>query len=223
MSILDLITSFLAPHTCVGCGTEGAVLCPACVALLPKIPTRCYRCNAVTEMHRTCRSCRRQSQLVYVWPATTYETAAKAAVHRLKYERARAAADCLALAMAMRLPSLPLSSWVIVHAPTVPARVRVRGYDQAQLVARALGRSLHFPVAAALVRQTNQRQVGQSGVTRRKQMAGAFGVDQPSVVKNKDILLIDDVLTTGATLEAAAAALRQAGARRVAAAVFAQA
>jgi ComF family protein len=113
--------------------------------------------------------------------------------------------------------------WVIVPAPTTSRRARQRGYDQAQLIAQSLAKQLDCPALPLLERQTQHHQVGQSGVQRRTQMKHAFRVTKPRVVQKTHILLIDDVLTTGATLEAAAAALCQAGAASVQAAVFAQA
>lgn len=199
------------------------MLCADCRRHLPGIVSRCYRCGTVTEYYATCVSCRKQSPLKRVWAATHYETDARQAVHQLKYTRARAAAKDMAVHMAQQIKLVTDEPWVIVHAPTTSGRVRQRGYDQAHYIAKELARQLHCPAASLLERQTNQHQVGQSGTSRRRQMVGAFRVAKPAVVQKTNILLVDDVLTTGATLEAAAKALRAAGATQVCAAVFAQA
>jgi ComF family protein len=154
--------------------------------------------------------------------ATTYDGLAKIVIGRLKYERAQAAARDIAQAIARRV-ALDDSVAIVSHVPTANARVRARGYDQARLLARELSQELSLPHAALLARHGSVRQVGASGTQRRVQLHNVFRPLKPYLFQNADVLLIDDVLTTGATLEAAAAVLKAAGARHVYAAVFAQA
>jgi ComF family protein len=146
---------------------------------------------------------------------------AKELVWRLKFSGARAAAQEIArlLAADMQLPA----DVVVVHAPTASSRLRRRGYDQAQLIARALARELGLPYLSILKRVGQQQQVGAGRQQRLAQLSEAFRVSQPAVIKDTHVLLVDDVLTTGATLEAAAKTLKTAGAKRVSGVVFAQA
>ncbi len=149
-----------------------------------------------------------------------YDAAAKELVYKLKFDRCRKAADDMAALLADCLEVRECT--VISHIPTAPARVRQRGYDQAALIARALARRVGISYATLLVRTGEQRQVGQKRTQRQRQMRNAFRAIRPELL-NQHVLLIDDVLTTGATCEAAAQALKSAGARRVSAAVFAAA
>jgi predicted amidophosphoribosyltransferase len=104
--------------------------------------------------------------------------------------------------------------------PTANRRVRQRGYDQSQLIARQLAKLTNRPATRLLNRRGQSRQVGANRQTRRRQQASAYVIcKQPP--PNHPILLIDDILTTGASLEAAAVVLRQAGAQTISAAVFA--
>ncbi|HKR82318.1 MAG TPA: phosphoribosyltransferase family protein [Candidatus Saccharimonadales bacterium] len=112
---------------------------------------------------------------------------------------------------------------VLVFVPTATSRVRQRGYDQARLIARELGRLHRIPLLPALVRVGQRRQVGASGEQRRRQLQDAFRVVRKPTLKGKHVVLVDDVVTSGATLEAAARVLHQAGAQRIDAAVFARA
>lgn len=119
--------------------------------------------------------------------------------------------------MSRTLPYLD-ETWVIVPIPTAPARIRTRGYDQALLLARALAATRKLPYRRLLTRQSSARQLGANRRTRQAQAAHLFTAADAT---GKKILLVDDVCTTGATLKAAATALRQAGATEVAAAVAA--
>jgi predicted amidophosphoribosyltransferase len=110
---------------------------------------------------------------------------------------------------------------LIAYVPTAPQRVRERGYDQAALIAKELAIRSKLPYHTLLARTGTQRQLGQQRAVRKEQMTGAFRSLDKIDLQDKHVLLIDDVLTTGATCEAAARALRQAGAKRVSAAVFA--
>ncbi|MCA9324597.1 ComF family protein [Candidatus Saccharibacteria bacterium] len=112
---------------------------------------------------------------------------------------------------------------VVIHVPTATSRVRQRGFDQASLLARRLARSTPLTHIGALARRGQERQVGSGRKERFEHLLSAFWVQRPELVAGKHIILIDDVITTGATLEAAASVLRKAGAKRVDAVVFAQA
>ncbi len=106
---------------------------------------------------------------------------------------------------------------LILPVPLHASRLRRRGFNQALLLARPLARRRHLPTPhSLLVRSRRTRpQVGLSEKVRRRNMAGAFTVTEPRRVRNRAILLVDDVYTTGATLEECAATLRRAGAKRV--------
>ncbi len=219
MNVLEQLLAIIAPHQCIGCGTEGNLLCKRCAKTLPAFPSRCYRCAKRTADWRTCASCRAASGIYQMTVAAMYEGVAKELVHALKFERKRAAAQDMAAILAV---CIPLGVTLVSYIPTAPSRVRQRGYDQAALIARALARELGLPYSPLLARLGNGRQVGQTRAQRRQQMRGAFRPTRPGLL-NQHVLLIDDVLTTGATCEAAAQSLRAAGAKRVSAAVFAAA
>lgn len=220
--MLDNILSIIAPHSCLGCGREGDVICTRCVANLPTVPSRCYRCCQIASGFKTCKACRRQSSLQSVFPATAYKDVAKQTVRALKYEHCRAAVQPMVSLMAERLGNLP-AGCVVAYVPTATNRLRTRGYDQAELIAKELAAKLKLPYAPLLRRMGQRRQVGATRAERRAQLKEDFRPIHPYIVAQNNILIVDDVITTGSTLEAAARTLRQAGAGQVYAAVFAAA
>ena len=219
--MFDWLAAIIAPHRCICCGVVGALLCAGCTASLPAAIGRCFGCHRLSPDGKTCRSCRRRYALFSVRAATRYEGAAKQLIWRLKFERAYAGAGPAALVMAARLPLD--SDVIIVHVPTAARRVRQRGYDQAQVLASKLAAYTDRPLIRGLMRIGRQQQRGVARRQRLEQLRNAFVVPRPGSVRGAHIILVDDVVTTGATLNAAAVALRAAGARRVSAVVFAQA
>lgn len=193
------------------------------MSLEPDVP-QCYRCRAVNLDGRTCRSCRSQAKVFRVRAFTSYKVLAKRLVWRLKFQRAGAAGAEIGRMLAPLLSEdfLP-EDMVIVHIPTATSRVRRRGYDQAALIARELARCSGAPYRPLLSRSGQHKQVGASREKRKSQLEQAFQVRRPRHAQGKHIVLVDDVVTTGATLEAAANVLKQAGAKRVEAIVFARA
>ncbi len=223
MSILERVISLFAPHTCLACGREDdRLLCADCARRLPLAPSQCYRCATPTDAHAVCAACSTETPLHRVLARTHHRGPARDLVHHLKFERAQAAAP---EAAALMLPLLArLSSDVMItHVPTATGRARARGYDHARLIARSLARQAHLPYTRLLGRLGQARQVGAGRVARRQQLQHAFRPLNPAAIRGRHIVLVDDVMTTGASLEAAARALRSAGAARVSAVVFARA
>ncbi|MEO6513588.1 MAG: phosphoribosyltransferase family protein [Candidatus Saccharimonadales bacterium] len=142
-------------------------------------------------------------------------------IWKLKFSGARAAAKDMARAMAPLV--ITSENMIIVHAPTATSRIRTRGYDQARLLACEIARQTKCAYVPALVRLDQKRQVGASRTERFEHLSNAFRLTGRVNVVGAHILLVDDVLTTGATLEAAAVILKKAGAKRVDAVVFARA
>lgn len=218
--MFDTLIAFFAPHECLGCNQEDALLCEACMRALPEARGCCFRCQRPQAQDRftACDACSTASPLAGVWATTNYEHLAKDIVWRMKFERARAATKTIA--RTLQAPPHTHKS-IVVAVPTATSRMRRRGYDQAQLIAKHFARRYSLRPVPALARLGQQRQVGASGEQRRQQLQTAFRVTKP--VSGSHVILVDDVITSGATLEAAAGALRRAGVKRVDAVVFARA
>lgn len=223
MFMFEQIIRIFAPFVCLGCGIEeDTLLCGACMQTMAPVPSRCYRCRAVSHDFETCRSCRRTSPLTAVYVARHYDGLARSLVRTVKYERAQAGVASMCEAAAPLLACIPQDA-ILVPVPTASGRVRQRGYDQSQLFARSLRLVSRLRSGRLLSRIGQAHQVGSGRAERLKHLEGAFRVVRPDLVAGAHLVLVDDVVTTGATLEAAARSLRAAGARRVDAVVFAQA
>lgn len=143
-------------------------------------------------------------------------------VHALKYEGWRELAEPMGVAMAREVRRSPRS--VVVPVPTTPARIRRRGYNQAGLLAGVVARRLGVPCREALRRSSAPRsQTSLSPRARRENVRGAFAVADGVGLEGADIVLVDDVLTTGATASEAASTLALAGAASVSLVAFARA
>lgn len=222
MNLLERLIGLVAPHNCIVCGYEGSVLCGGCLnSELTEAVSRCYRCHRVSSNQAVCRSCRSSVPIPHVWIATDYGEIPKKLVHKLKFERAVAAAVPIAKKIDETLPNLPEET-IICHIPTADSRVRMRGYDQAAEIAKNLARIRGCSHKTLLIRTGKSRQVGSSRTDRFRQLENAFAAKDLNAIKSAKILLIDDITTTGSTIESAAKILKRAGARTIYAAVFAQ-
>jgi predicted amidophosphoribosyltransferase len=223
-SALARLTGLLAPPACWACGAGVAVgqpLCWACRAQLRFLRgPRCPRCGLPAPCGRRCSP--PGAALAQAWAPVAFEGPARALVHALKFRGALAVADAMAAQIiAGAPPGLLAAPAALVPVPTHPLRRRVRGFDHADRLAAAIATRTGLPVAPCLTRGgAPTRQAGSSRAARR-----APGRIQVRVRGDPPVeaVLVDDVHTTGATLEACASALRRAGAYTVCAVAYARA
>jgi ComF family protein len=199
-SLLDTLLTLLFPERCGGCARPGALLCPAChAALLP------YQAGAD----------RFPASLNEVRIACVYSGPLREVVHQFKYRRVRRLARPLGGLMAAHLAARPLAADVLLPVPLHGDRLAERGFNQAEALAREVAHALRLPLlVGGLARLRATEQQARLGLrARAENMRGAFGWQGPPPPRR--IILVDDVLTTGATMGACAEALRAAGAESV--------
>ena len=216
----------LFPRWCVGCGREGDLLCHWCRRSLPGItPPLCPRCGRPQASGVLCPGCISwQAQVDGIRSPFQFDGVVRQAIHQLKYKNLRALAIPLAGLLRDYLAANPVPAEVLVPVPLHPKRLRERGYNQSSLLVRELGRLTGLPVVSdCLMRQRHTPpQVRTSTVDeRRRNLANAFAC-RDHRLQGRQILLVDDVATSGATVDACAAALKAAGAASVWALVLAR-
>ena len=216
---------WLLPPRCAGCGQVGARWCQQCIEKCTLVGDGvCSMCGKSSQTLGEGHLCARKNHLQQAYAWGKYQEPLSKAIKRLKYSRDIGLGDALAQHLVQLVCKNRMEADVVVPVPLAKKRQQERGYNQAVLLGRSLAFALGMefsPRAVVRVRETAS-QVGLSLEQRQQNVAGAFRA-APARVVGKTILLVDDVLTTGATLDATAEALRQAGAIRIDAVVVARA
>lgn len=223
----DLV-DLICPHTCRGCGELGAVLCERCKKyILDEHVEICPICKKIVAETKEsvqkvrivdleaeskfCEGC--DSPFEMCWVVGWREGALAKVVKDFKYKSVRAAGGVLAELVDMVLPR-DFSDMTVVPLPTIGRHVRERGLDHTKILAKKLAKMRNWRVDMALARATDAVQVGTNAVKRKSQADSTY-----DVVKKLDpegrYLLIDDIWTTGATMQAAAKKMREAGAKKI--------
>ena len=211
--------NLLFPQWCVGCGKEGDFICYSCRQSLPRImPPLCPRCGRPQPSGILCPSCVSwQAEIDGIRSPFRFDGVMRQAIHQLKYRNLRALAQPLARLLNDYLGTNPMPGEILVPVPLHHKRLRERGYNQSSLLTKELGKLINLPIVDdCLIRQRHAPPQARTSTVdeRRSNVAGAFTCHDGRL-QDKQVLLIDDVSTSGATLDACAAALKAAGATSV--------
>lgn len=199
-SLFDRLLSLLFPDRCCACAQLGALFCPTCCSALTPYPHGADRFPP---------------SLSDVRIAFLFSGPLRKAVHQFKYRSVRRLAQPFGQLMAKHCVAERMSAEAILAVPLHPQRQRERGFNQSEELAREVGRQLGLPLlSGGLVRlKMTTQQARLSARERAENMRGAFA--WRAAAPPRRIILIDDVLTTGATMGACALALREAGAEEI--------
>ena len=209
--MIDPLLQIVAPHHCYGCGEIGRPLCDNCKYDIVSEPFYgCIVCRRPVSSG-ICRTCR--TYYLEAWCVGERHEALGSLIDDLKFSRMKAAAGTLADLLHQVLPILPPDT-VVVPVPTIPHHIRTRGYGQVELIAKALARSRGLTYQPVLVRRGGDVQHGATRAQRFAQAKRAFRV-RGDIDESRPYLIVDDIVTTGATLQFTAKTLHDAGVRTI--------
>lgn len=216
-NVVDAVVRTALPSVCAGCGVSGHWICPICDQHIRRInlDSACRRCGGVLDDGAGCDRCAGWSPAILSCrSAYVFDGAVRKTIHHLKYHGEFARAEWCGREVARLVNELGWRPDLLVPVPLHRSRLRSRGYNQSAKIASVAAVSLATPFGNVLVRtRATLAQVGLDAAGRRENVQGAFAC--PHDLSDLSILLVDDVVTTGATIEACAVACRQAGAQDI--------
>jgi ComF family protein len=221
--IVEQVLDILFPPRCAGCQKSGSILCPTCIAKVrPFAPPFCPHCGMALP---TTYAIRRQCQYHRLYlsglrASGSYEEPLRSYIHALKYDGNRRLAKPLGQLLAQTCINYGLRADAIVPVPLHRNRQKERGYNHAHLLAEVCAAQVNMPLRCDIVirHRDTSAQVGLTASQRQQNVAGAFScipAFTQGALYGRTFLIIDDVCTTGATVEACAAPLFAAGAKAV--------
>ncbi len=213
--VWSALIDLLFPPRCGGCQAAGSLWCEACrAAVKPIVPPWCEKCGEPFVTERLCANCRAYPlEIEKIRSVAVFDGVLRQAIHRFKYQRVSSLAEPFGNMLADYWRAEQLAADWLIPVPLHPSRERDRGYNQSELLARQLARRVNVPVRRNGLRRTRATavQMTLNAVQRRENVVGAFECVEARV-RGMRVVIVDDVSTTGATLDACAQAVLKAGA-----------
>ncbi|MFA6537471.1 MAG: phosphoribosyltransferase family protein [Patescibacteria group bacterium] len=219
-NFLQFFLDALFPKNCFGCEKEGEYLCSACFRKIELLPIEyCFLCQKVKSFDGICQTCQEITKIDKIWPAVSYQNmVVKALIENLKFSYIEDLAEILAEFLFARLQEREFTKnsadFFVVPIPLHKKRLRWRGFNQAELLAKSICQKTELPLLSALIRSKKTQQ--QALLNKEKRVANVedcFSLSEN--VRGKKILLLDDVMTTGQTLLSASQKLKEGGAEQI--------
>lgn len=225
--MLNAFLDLIFPKYCVGCQKEGSYLCLKCSEQIPQKDLICPQCKRPSFGGKTHSDCQTKYGLDGLWTLGAFEGVLRTSIQKLKYKWVTEHADVLMEQMAHYL-SISYAvfldeirqdrgeGWVVVPVPLHWQRQNWRGFNQSALIGKKLATALQIPYVEVLKRTKNTTSQTHFDAEKRQQnMQNAFQIITNRLPLNANILLIDDVWTTGSTMQECCVTLKQAGVRKV--------
>jgi ComF family protein len=221
MNYIDFISKILFPPRCLACDARVAtgILCELCFDKIPHYKTFfCAHCDA--RLPSSKKICHQNAPYILGAAGPYGDPTLKLLIHRLKFRGVRRAAKPLADLLARYLADVALNTgeFILIPLPLSKRRQNERGFNQAEEIAWHLAKRLPLTVRSDILtrnRHTKPQTETANAAERQRNILDCFSIARPDDVSRKDIIILDDVTTSGATLGDAARALKAAGARKI--------
>jgi ComF family protein len=219
--MIDRLLSAIAPHLCCSCGEIGTLFCENCkYDIITEASANCISCGNACDSTKVCTECKVHSPYSRAWCVGERSGALQRLIGDFKFQNMYAAYEPLGELLLQTIDQLP-SDTIVVPIPTVASHMRERGYDHTVLLAKYIAKHRNIRMRRLVVRATCTKQRDANRSQRIAQAKVAFRISG-KIDTTAPYLLIDDVVTTGATIRYAAQTLRDAGAQEVWVAVIAR-
>jgi ComF family protein len=209
----------LFPPACIHCRKAGERWCPECRALIERVGDKvCLHCGKRLLKGTICRDCRgHKPRYTALRSYGLYRDPLRQAILSAKYRRDLGLGEILAGFLKTLVMEQNWQPDLVIPVPMSQSKLRERGYNQVDLFARPLAWSLGLPYHVRVLARVREdtSQVKLTAESRRLNVALAFSVEWPDPIRSRQVLLVDDVATTGSTAEVCAGVLLEAGASRV--------
>lgn len=228
--VKNFFLNLFFPRHCLGChqildDDTQSYLCSTCLSSIPlKGEFACAFCGSPVVLGKTCPFCIRDHHLDRLFVATTYEfPLVEKILKTMKYRFVKSLADHCAQLMIKYfekkiLPAFLAISPIVLPVPLHPRRLNWRGFNQSEIIAQKIAEHFNWPCDPHLIKRIKNLKP-QADIkdkkTRRKNVSGIFTCANSETVNNQQVILIDDISTTGSTLDDCARALKSAGAKEV--------
>lgn len=209
---------FIFPEICLICAENKGYVCDKCLKTLPRPCFKCFRCNRKNPFGLYCASCRENNLPDMILAGFAYQGKLKDAIHQYKFEDAYQLSEDFSKSLIPIVKGIKnYKRYVLTFVPLSWSRERYRGYNQSRLLADKIARCLKMQVLDLLERkgQDETQVTSKTKLARRRNIKGVFSIKEDIDIP-ENIVLIDDVVTTGATVEETTKVLKQAGAKKVA-------
>jgi len=221
----DLILDILYPKFCINCKKEGFYLCDDCLSLIEILDREyCPFCFPAKLSTGTCSKCKSTHYLDGLYFACSYENKTiKRLIHEFKYEPyVRDYSELLTFLLISHLANLrktfsDFNGFIVIPVPIFIKKKKVRGYNQAEEIAKQFAKYLKLQLLPDILIKTKNT-ISQTELTkeeRKENIKNAFLVKDRELIENKSILLIDDVFTSGSTMDECSRILKENGAKEV--------